>query len=211
MCHRGGSALKAVEKARKGEERAKASVATITEKSLEWQRKAEEWQKKAEASAADVTKLQDAAEEAERLQAEVERLQRVAGERESALEDLKSSSQAEIEKLSSSLKGWRANYNDSQTALKRAKMDAINWYKGSSYFINNLSSFAAEFFASGMQAGAAQMVRRTPDAVPLELDYDSQEGIPFPKFNPADYPDEGIEQAVSAGTVPSTPTGTKRA
>ena len=204
MCHRGGSALKAVEKAQKGEKRAKASVAAITEKSLEWQRKAEE-------SDAEVTKLQGAVAEVERLQAEVERLQRVGGERESAFEDLRCSSQAEIEKLSSSLKGWKENYNDSQIALKRAKMDAISWYKGSSYFMNNLSRFAAEFFASGMQAGAAQMVRKTPGAAAFELDYNSTEGVPFPQFNPADYPDEGIEQAVSAGTVPSTPTGTKRA
>ncbi len=204
MCHRGSSALKAVEKAQKGEKRAKASAAASAEKSLEWQKKAEE-------SDAEVTRLQGAVTEVERLQAEVERLQRVGGERESAFEDLKCSSQAEIEKLSSSLKGWKDNYNDSQLALKRAKMDAINWYKGSSYFINNLSRFAAEFFASGMQAGAAQMIRKTPGAVALELDYESNEGVPFPQFNPADYSDEGLEQAVSVGTVPSTPSGTKRA
>ncbi len=203
--------LQAAEKSLK---KAKAANLTQSAKSREWHDLADEWEKTAE----------DRAMEIKGMQLELSRMQGVeAGLREQneqrakeiedlrrALDEEKAARHAEVEKLSNSLHGWKEDYDFQQTLLKRAKIDTINWYKGSPYFEKHLSRFAAEYFASGMQAGAKQVVRRTPDAIELELDYESTEGVQFPKFVLADYPDEGIEKEAFVGFIPSAPSGAKR-
>ncbi len=204
-----------MEKAQKSEKKSKAAIKTYTEKSLEWQNSSKVWQGKAEERAAEVEKLQA---EVVKLQSADAVLRQKDEQREKEIEELKRSFEAErvashdeIEKLSSSLQGWKENYNSQQTLLKSAKIDAINWYKESPFFKDHLSKFAAMFYQSGMDAGMKQMVRRTPAAVALEPDYEADEGVPFPQFKLADYPDDNLEAEISVGTVPATPSGHKRA
>ncbi len=201
--------------AQRSEKKAKAATKTISAKSKEWQDSSKEWERTAENRAIEI----------KGLQAEVARLQSVESglrdqdeqhvkeieELRRSLDDERIASRAEIAKLTSSLQGWREDYNSQQTLLKSAKIDAINWYKGSSYFRDHLSKFAAMFYQSGMEAGVKQMVRKTPGAVELEPDYEVNEGVPFPQFNLADYPDDNLESEISVGTVPVTPSGHKRA
>ncbi len=200
--------------AEKSEKRAKALTKVTSAKSKEWHDSSDRWEKKAG----------DRATEIEVLRAEVTRLQGVEiglreqdEQRENAMEELrrsfeaeKTASQTKIEGLTNSLRGLRENYDSQQTLLKSAKIDAITWYKSSSFFRNHLSRFAAMFFARGMEAGAKQMVRRTPGAVDLELDYEATEGVPFPQFKLVDYPDDDLESEISAGSVSVIPSSHKR-
>ncbi len=203
-----------LERTEKGEKRAKALFKVATAKSKEWRDSSNKWEKVAEDR---VVELKETQLELSRLQGvanglrehDVQRVKEIEDLRR-ALDEEKAARHVEAEKFSNSLQSWKEDYDFQQTLLKRAKIDTINWYKGSSYFKNHLSRFAAEYFASGMQAGAKQVIRRTPGAIELELDYGSTEEVPLPPFVLADYPDEGIEKEAFIGFIPSAPSGTKR-
>ncbi len=194
---------------------AKTNAEDFDHLAKEWQLAAQQHESEKEELKKEVEELKRADEEmrlkneqlgreTEELKAKNEQLGRETEELRRVCEAEMAARRAEAEELAGSLQGWKDRCLAQQTQLKRARIEAIDWYKREGGFQDHLGKNAALWYRCGVEVGVRQAVRRTPGAVDLTPDYSLQEGVAMSEFTLVDFPDD-LEEEEFIETLPATP------